>query len=114
MTKRPTNTNDVIDSRDILNYIEEHSETYKEVQDLQKIINQYSRTIGPSMAPLELLSKRQAVVFKAPCAYIGPPAIYIGLEPLSAKKKIHIFLLTVRLIKKYGFFVLAKSGSRPI
>ena len=41
MTKRPTNTDDVIDSRDILNYIEEHSETYEEVQDLQKIINQY-------------------------------------------------------------------------
>ena len=53
--------------------------------------NQYFRTIGPSMAPLELLSKRQAVVFKAPCAYIGPPAIYIGLEPVLEKKKIHIF-----------------------
>ena len=49
--------------------------------------NQYFRTIGPSMAPLELLLKRQAVVFKAPGAYIGLPAIYIGLEPFSAQKK---------------------------
>ena len=49
--------------------------------------NQYFRTIGPSMAPLELLSKRQAVVFKAPCACIGFPAIYIGLEPILEKKK---------------------------
>ena len=52
--------------------------------------NQYFRTIGPSMAPLELLSKRQAVVFKAPCACIGFPAIYIGLEPILEKKKIHV------------------------
>ena len=52
--------------------------------------NQYFRTIGPSMAPLELLSKRQAVVFKAQCACIGFPAIYIGLEPILEKKQIHV------------------------
>ena len=44
------------------------------------------------MAPLELLSKRQAVVFKAPCAYIGPPAIYIGLEPVLEKKNPYFFV----------------------
>ena len=56
--------------------------------------NQYFRTIGTSMAPLELLSKRQAVVFKAPCAYIGFPAIYIGLEPIL-EKKIHVFFFVI-------------------
>merc|ERR1712078_897267 len=62
--------------------------------------NQYFRTIGPSMAPLELLSKRQAVVFKAPCAYIGPPAIYIGLEPVLEKKKNPYFFLLDSPTKK--------------
>ena len=76
--------------------------------------NQYFRTIGPSMAPLELLSKRQAVVFKAPCAYIGPPAIYIGLEPVLEKKKIHIFFVGLSNKKKYGFFFSSRIGSRPI
>ena len=56
------------------------------------------------MAPLELLLKRQAVVFKAPGAYIGPPAIYIGLERLSAPPKKFIYLvLTVCLTKIYVF-----------
>ena len=63
------------------------------------------------MAPLEPLLKRQAVVFKAPGAYIGPPAIYIGPEPLSAPKKIHIFLLTVRLTKTYGFLFFEELAS---
>ena len=56
------------------------------------------------MAPLELLSKRQAVVFKAPGAYIGPPAIYIGLEPLLAKTKNPYFFIRRTVNKKYGFF----------
>jgi len=53
--ERPANTDDVIDSRDILDYIEEHSETYEEVQDLQKIINQYcdNYTEGMGMKDLE-------------------------------------------------------------
>ena len=42
--------------------------------------NQYSRTIGPSMAPLELLLKRQAVIFKAPSAYIGLELILIKIK----------------------------------
>ena len=58
------------------------------------------------MAPLELLSKRQAVVFKAPCACIGPPAIYIGLEPVLEKKKILIFLLDGPTKKIWIFFFL--------
>ena len=66
--------------------------------------NQSFRTIGPSMAPLELLSKRQAVVFKAPCAYIGPPAIYIGLEPILEKKKIHVFFCWTAQWKKIWIF----------
>ena len=56
------------------------------------------------MAPLELLSKRQAVVFKAPCAYIGFPAIYIGLEPILGKKKIHIFWLDCPTKRNMDFF----------
>ena len=75
--------------------------------------NQYFRTIGPSMAPLELLSKRQAVVFKAPCAYIGPPAIYIGLEPVLEKKISICFLLDCPT-KKIWIFVFSIIGSRPI
>ena len=66
--------------------------------------NQYSRTIGPSMAPLELLSKPHLVVFKAPCAHIGPPAIYIGLEPLSAKKKNPYFFVDSPSNKKIWIF----------
>ena len=55
MMERPTNTDDVIDSSNILDYIEEHSETYEEVQDLQKIINQYcdNYTEGVGMKDLE-------------------------------------------------------------
>ena len=58
------------------------------------------------MAPLELLSKRQAVVFKAPCAYIGPPAIYIGLEPILEEKKIQIFFVGLSNKKNMDFFFL--------
>ena len=76
--------------------------------------NQYFRTIGPSMAPLELLSKRQAVVFKAPCACIGPPAIYIGLEPILEKKKIHVCFCWAAHQKKIWIFFLLRIGSRPI
>ena len=66
------------------------------------------------MDPLELLLKLHLVVFKAPCAYIGPLAIYIGLEPLLAKTKNPYFLLDGLSTKKYGFFFFAESGSRPI
>ena len=55
------------------------------------------------MAPLELLSKRQAVVFKAPCAYIGPPAIYIGLEPVLEKKKNPYFFVGLSNKKNIDF-----------
>ena len=66
--------------------------------------NQYSRTIGPSMDPLELLLKLHLVVFKAPCAYIGPPAIYIGLEPLLAKTKNPYFFIRRTVNKKIWIF----------
>ena len=75
--------------------------------------NQYFRTIGPSMAPLELLSKRQAVVFKAPCACIGPPAIYIGLEPILEKKKSMSVFVGLPNKKNMVFFFL-RIGSRLI
>ena len=50
------------------------------------------------------LSKRQAVVFKAPCAYIGPPAIYIGLEPILEEKKSIFFCWTAQQ-KNMDFFL---------
>ena len=74
--------------------------------------NQYFRTIG-TMAPLELLPKRQAVVFKAPCAYIGFPAIYIGLEPILEKKKSICFLLGSPTKTDMDFF-FSRIVSRPI
>ena len=78
--------------------------------------NQYFRTIGPSMAPLELLLKRQAVVLKAPGAYIGLPPVHIGLEPLSAQKRFHVFFVFGSPSNKkiWIVFFLADSGSRPI
>ena len=56
------------------------------------------------MDPLELLLKLHLVVFKAPCAYIGPPAIYIGLEPLLAKTKNPYFFIRRTVNKKIRFF----------
>ena len=72
--------------------------------------NKYFRTIGPSMAPLELLSKRQAVVFKAPFACIGFPAIYIGLEPILEKKNICL----VGLPNKKIWIFFSGIGSKPM
>ena len=56
MTNRPTNTDDVIDSRDILDYIEKHEddEDFKEeVEALQKVVNQYCDNYKEGLKDLE-------------------------------------------------------------
>ena len=56
MTKRPTNTDDVIDSRDILDYIWEHedNEDFKEeVEALQKVVDEYCNEYDEGLKDLE-------------------------------------------------------------
>lgn len=56
MTNRPTNTDNVIDSREILDYIWEHedNEDFKEeVEALQKVVNQYCDNYKEGLADLE-------------------------------------------------------------
>ena len=68
--------------------------------------NQYFRTIGPSMAPLELSMPLQVLISKAPSAYIGFLAIYIGLEPILERKNNPCFFCWTVQQKKYGCFFL--------
>ena len=56
MTNKPTNSDDVIDSRDILDYIWEHedNEDFKEeVEALQKVVDEYCNEYDEGLKDLE-------------------------------------------------------------